>query len=140
VLARGRVLCGRGMRPCSRPSLAPWARPSAPCGCYPRSALAAPTNAKLIEGEALRVVSHKVNMHGRSLRWLIERLDKRHTYYLSGELMVGSKLERVQDLNLYRSDPRGAKAAFVIALFPKQHCNRWKTHDRFSFHMHRRCR
>jgi inner membrane protein len=61
-----------------------------------------PTSSKLIEGEPLRVVSHKVDMRGRSLRWLIERVDKRHTYYLSGQMMVGSKLERVEDLDLYR--------------------------------------
>jgi inner membrane protein len=61
-----------------------------------------PTNTKLIEGEPLQVVSHKVDMRGRSLRWLIERIDKQHTYYLSGEMMVGSKLERVEDLDLYR--------------------------------------
>ena len=60
-----------------------------------------PTSSKLIEGEPLRVVSHKVDLRGRTLRWLIERLDKRHTYYLSGEMM-GSKLEHVEDLDLYR--------------------------------------
>lgn len=47
----------------------------------------------------LRVVSHKVELRGRTLRWLIEYLDKRHTDYLSGEMMVGSKLERVEDLD-----------------------------------------
>lgn len=61
-----------------------------------------PTSTKLLEGEPLRVVSHKVDLRGRTLRWLVERLDKRHTYYLSGEMMVGSKLERVEDLDLYR--------------------------------------
>ena len=60
-----------------------------------------PTSTKLLEGEPLRVVSHKVDLRGRTLRWLIERLDKRHTYYLSGEMMVESKLERIQDLDLY---------------------------------------
>ena len=61
-----------------------------------------PTSAKLLEGEPLRVVSHKVDLRGRTSRWLIERLDKRHTYYLSGEMMVGSKLERIEALDLYR--------------------------------------
>jgi inner membrane protein len=60
-----------------------------------------PTTAKLIEGKPLRVVSHKVDMEGRSLRWLLEQLDKRHTYYLSGELRVGSRLESVADIDLY---------------------------------------
>ena len=61
-----------------------------------------PTSAKRLEGEPLRVVSHKVDLRGRTLRWLLERLDKRHTYYLSGEMIVGSKLQRVQVLDLYR--------------------------------------
>lgn len=47
-------------------------------------------------------MSHKVHMRGRTLRWLLDRLDKRHTYYLWGEMMVGSKLERMEDLDLYR--------------------------------------
>jgi hypothetical protein len=38
------------------------------------------TSTKLLEGEPLRVVSHKVDLGGRTLRWLVERLDKRHTY------------------------------------------------------------
>jgi len=37
-----------------------------------------PTSTKLLEGEPLRVVAHKVDLRGRTLRWLIERLDKRH--------------------------------------------------------------
>lgn len=45
-----------------------------------------PTTAKLIEGEPMRVISHKVDMRGRSLRWLLKRLDQQHTYYLSGEM------------------------------------------------------
>ncbi|MGH8569738.1 MAG: metal-dependent hydrolase, partial [Gammaproteobacteria bacterium] len=61
-----------------------------------------PTSTKLHAGEPLRVVSQKVDMRGRSLGWLLARLDKRHTYYLSGEMMVGSKLDRVEDLDLYR--------------------------------------
>jgi inner membrane protein len=38
-------------------------------------------------------------MRGRALCC---RLGKRHTYYLSGEMMVGSKLERIEDRSLYR--------------------------------------
>ncbi|ADE16977.1 membrane-bound metal-dependent hydrolase (plasmid) [Nitrosococcus halophilus Nc 4] len=60
-----------------------------------------PTRAKLIEGEPLRVVSHKVEMQGRSLGWLLKRLDPQHTYYLSGEMQVGSRLAPVADIQLY---------------------------------------
>ncbi len=60
-----------------------------------------PTSAKLIEGAPLRVVSHKVDMRGRSLRWLLARLDKQHTYYLSGEMKVGSRLDQVTALDRY---------------------------------------
>ncbi|MEA3274531.1 MAG: metal-dependent hydrolase [Pseudomonadota bacterium] len=62
-----------------------------------------PIHAELIEGEALRVVSHRVDMRGRSLRWLLAHLDKRHTYFLSGELCMGRRLaEPVEGLDLYR--------------------------------------
>jgi hypothetical protein len=46
-----------------------------------------PISTKRLEGEPLRVVSHKVDMRGRALRC---RLDKRDTYYLSGEMMMGA--------------------------------------------------
>ena len=38
-----------------------------------------PTHAELIEGDPLRVVSHNVDMRGRSLRWLLDRLDTDRT-------------------------------------------------------------
>jgi inner membrane protein len=62
-----------------------------------------PTHAELIEGEALRVVSHRVDMRGRSLGWLLERLDRSRTYFISGELRMGAqRAEPVQGLDLYR--------------------------------------
>jgi len=61
-----------------------------------------PTHAELVKGEPLRVVAQRVNMRGRSLRWLLERLDKRHTFYLSGQMVVGSKPTPVEDIDLYR--------------------------------------
>jgi inner membrane protein len=57
-----------------------------------------PTNARLIEGEPLEVVSYKVDMRRRSLAWLLERIDKQRTY---GELLVGKELKEVADINLY---------------------------------------
>jgi hypothetical protein len=45
-----------------------------------------PTSAKLIEGEPLEVVSYKVNMRGKHLTWLLERIDRSRTYYLMGEM------------------------------------------------------
>jgi hypothetical protein len=36
-----------------------------------------PLSIKLLEREPLRVVSHKGDMRGRTLCWLLERLDKR---------------------------------------------------------------
>jgi inner membrane protein len=35
-----------------------------------------PTSAKLIEGEPLEVVSYKVDMRGKQLTWLLERIDR----------------------------------------------------------------
>jgi inner membrane protein len=62
-----------------------------------------PTHAELIEGEPLRVVSHRVDMRGRSLRWLLARLDTTRTYFISGELRVGSRRDPpVDGIDLYR--------------------------------------
>ncbi len=61
-----------------------------------------PTHTELTEGEPLRVVAHRVDMRGRSLRWLLDRLDKRHTYYISGQMVVGRKSAPVVDIDLYR--------------------------------------
>jgi inner membrane protein len=61
-----------------------------------------PTSAKLIEGKPLKVVSYKVDMRGKHLAWLLERIDKERTYYLMGKMMVGKELKAVGDINLYR--------------------------------------
>jgi hypothetical protein len=60
------------------------------------------TRAKLIEGEPLEVVSCKVDMRGKHLAWLLERIDRQHSYYLMGKMMVGKELKEVSDINLYR--------------------------------------
>jgi inner membrane protein len=61
-----------------------------------------PTSAKLIEGEPLEVVSYKVDMRGKHLAWLLERIDWQRTYYINGEMLVGKELKAVNDINLYR--------------------------------------
>lgn len=62
-----------------------------------------PVSAKLIEGDELRVVSQRVDMRGRSLRWLLDRIDTDRTYYLSGEVRMGSRLDNpVTELQLYK--------------------------------------
>jgi hypothetical protein len=48
------------------------------------------------------VVSYKVDMQGKHLAWLLERLDKQWTYYLMGKVIVGKELKQVSDINLYR--------------------------------------
>lgn len=60
-----------------------------------------PVRAELIKGEPLRVVSHRVDMRGRTLRWLLDRLDKQHTYYISGELRMGRQLDPLENIDLY---------------------------------------
>ena len=47
-----------------------------------------PVDAVLNQGEALRVISQRVDMKGRSLRWLVDHLKANHAYYLLGELYV----------------------------------------------------
>lgn len=62
-----------------------------------------PVNVALVEGEPLRVVAHRVDMRGRSVRWLLDQLGTGRTVYLSGELRMGSRLDTpVQDLDQYR--------------------------------------
>jgi len=62
-----------------------------------------PTHTELIEGESLHVISHRVDMRGQTLRWLLGRIDTRRTHYISGELRMGSRFDApVQDLQLYR--------------------------------------
>jgi inner membrane protein len=61
-----------------------------------------PTSAKLIEGEPLEVASYKVDMRGKHLAWLLERIDKQRIYYLMGKIMVGKEMKAVGDISLYR--------------------------------------
>jgi inner membrane protein len=45
-----------------------------------------PVRGRLIEGEPLRVVTERVAMQGRTLRWLASRIDQSRPYYLLGEV------------------------------------------------------
>ena len=60
-----------------------------------------PISARLIEGEPLTVQSVKVDMRGRSLRWLLGRIDQRRTYFINGEIQT-AKIEPVADIDRYR--------------------------------------
>ena len=60
-----------------------------------------PITARLIQGEPLAVQSVKVDMRGRSLRWLLGKIDQRRVYYLSGEIQTG-RVEPVANIELYR--------------------------------------
>ncbi len=60
-----------------------------------------PISARIIEGEPLRVQSEKVEMRGRTLRWLLGRIDQRRVYFINGEIQTG-KVEPVADIELYR--------------------------------------
>jgi inner membrane protein len=61
-----------------------------------------PTEALLMKGEPLRVITQRVNMNGRSLRWLVDNLQANHEYYLLGELFVDSGLlPSMNDIDLY---------------------------------------
>jgi inner membrane protein len=62
-----------------------------------------PTHAELVQGEPLRVISQRVNMRGRALQWLLDQIDKQHTYYLSGELRMGGRQDTpVEDIDQYK--------------------------------------
>lgn len=61
-----------------------------------------PVDAVLIQGEPLRVISQRVNMQGRSLRWLVDHLQASHAYYLLGELYVDAdKVVNVNQIETY---------------------------------------
>ena len=61
-----------------------------------------PVDAVLIEGEPMRVISQRVDMKGRSLRWLVENLKANHGYYLLGELYVDAdKVVNVSQIETY---------------------------------------
>jgi inner membrane protein len=56
----------------------------------------------LIQGEPLRVISQRVDMKGRSLRWLVDNLKANHGYYLLGELYVDAdKVVNVSQIEAY---------------------------------------
>ena len=60
-----------------------------------------PISARLIEGEPLKVQSVKVEMKGRTLRWLLSKVDQRRVYFINGEVQTG-KVEPVANIELYR--------------------------------------
>ena len=60
-----------------------------------------PISARLIEGEPLRGQSVKVEMRGRSLRWLLGKIDPRRTYFLNGEIQT-AKVEPVANIDRYQ--------------------------------------
>ena len=47
-----------------------------------------PLQARLIQGEPLRVMAERVDMTGRTLRWLVNRIDQSRSYYLLGEVEI----------------------------------------------------
>ena len=47
-----------------------------------------PLQARLIQGEPLRVVAERVDMAGRTLRGLVSRIDQTRPYFLLGELEI----------------------------------------------------
>jgi len=60
-----------------------------------------PLSARLIEGEPLRVQSERIEMQGRTLCWLLGKIDQRRVYYLSGEVQTG-KVDPVANIELYQ--------------------------------------
>ena len=48
-----------------------------------------PLQARLIQGEPLRVVAERVDMQGRTLRGLVSRIDQTRPYFLLGVRSVG---------------------------------------------------
>lgn len=61
-----------------------------------------PVDAVLLKGEPLRVISQRVDMKGRSLRWLVDNLQTNHDYYLLGELFVDAdKVVNVSQIETY---------------------------------------
>jgi inner membrane protein len=62
-----------------------------------------PLKAKLIEGPPLTVVTQRVDMRGRNLRWLLSKIDRKRTYYLLGEMQIaGDKIVPVSNIDLYQ--------------------------------------
>lgn len=62
-----------------------------------------PTEAVLVAGEPLSVQTQRVDMKGRSLGWLMERLQGLPNVYLLGELWIDAdKVPAVTEIDLYR--------------------------------------
>jgi len=57
-------------------------------GASPISHNLYPLQARLIEGEPLRVVAERVAMPGHTLRWLVSRIDQSRPYFLLGEVEI----------------------------------------------------
>ncbi len=60
-----------------------------------------PISARLIEGEPLKVQPVRVEMKGRTLRWLLGRIDQRRVYFINGEVQT-ARIEPVADIEQYR--------------------------------------
>ena len=60
-----------------------------------------PLTARLIEAEPLRVTSERVEMKGRTLRWLLGKIDQRRVYFINGEVQTG-RIEPVGNIELYQ--------------------------------------
>ena len=60
-----------------------------------------PVAARLIEGEPLTVQAVRVEMKGRTLRWLLSQIDQRRTYFLNGEVQT-DKVDPVANIDLYQ--------------------------------------
>lgn len=60
-----------------------------------------PISARIIEGEPLRVQSERIEMRGRSLRWLLGKIDQQRVYYLSGEIQT-ARVEPVANIDRYQ--------------------------------------
>jgi len=60
-----------------------------------------PLTARLIAGEPLRVQSERIEMQGRTLRWLLGKIDQRRVYFLNGEVQTG-KVDVGDGIDLYR--------------------------------------
>ncbi len=60
-----------------------------------------PLSARLLEGEPLHVQSKKVEMQGRTLRWLPGKIDQRRVYFPNGDVQTG-KVEPVANIEIYQ--------------------------------------
>ena len=65
------------------------------------SPLQLPIAARLIEDEPLTVQAVRVEMRGRTLRWLLSKIDQRRGYFLNGEVQTG-KVNPVANLDRYQ--------------------------------------